>query len=244
MEQQLLQTGEETISKLAGRAAEVQGLVSANFAAKSLADVQASFEAAFASGAPAAVNAEVVKVHTIVREQAAQAVEDLKAVEMWLQIKTPEIADGNNFGVEVQAFVAGELKAMRTEMLGLVDGLSAYHLLRGTTVEKMTKAPSKSTDEETKVAVEGDKTTNSHRGMWICTYTAGASARVCRLAGATAPPPLPQLEMHSSPPRRLARGALRGSPPSTPPSHLPLQPSSQPSSLAALPPALLRAAVA
>jgi len=161
MEQQLLQTGEETISKLAGRAAEVQGLVSANFAAKSLADVQASFEAAFASGAPGAVNAEVVKVHTIVREQAAQAVEDLKAVEMWLQIKTPEIADGNNFGVEVQAFVAGELKAMRTEMLGLVDGLSAYHLLRGTTVEKVTKAPSKSTDEETKVAVEGDKTTNS-----------------------------------------------------------------------------------
>ena len=72
MEQQLLQTGEETISKLAGRAAEVQGLVSANFAAKSLADVQASFEAAFASGAPGAVNAEVVKVHTIVREQAAQ----------------------------------------------------------------------------------------------------------------------------------------------------------------------------
>ena len=169
MEQQLLQTGEEAISKLPGRAAEVQGLVSANFAAKSLADVQASFEAAFASGAPGAVNAEVVKVHTLVREQAAQAsqpgqsalgrsslcgphpstcsgkapealaawmptmglwrplvpaqsrltapppltlqaVEDLKAVEMWLQIKTPEVADGNNFGVEVQAFVAGELK--------------------------------------------------------------------------------------------------------------------------------------
>ena len=77
MEQQLLQTGEETISKLAGRAAEVQGLVSANFAAKSLADVQASFEAAFASGAPAAVNAEVVKVHTIVREQAAQVLASL-----------------------------------------------------------------------------------------------------------------------------------------------------------------------
>ena len=73
MEQQLLQTGEEAISKLPGRAAEVQGLVSANFAAKSLADVQASFEAAFASGAPGAVNAEVVKVHTLVREQAAQA---------------------------------------------------------------------------------------------------------------------------------------------------------------------------
>ena len=29
---------------------------------------------------------------------------------MWLQIKTPEVADGNNFGVEVQAYVASELK--------------------------------------------------------------------------------------------------------------------------------------
>ena len=47
-------------------------------------------------------------------------------------------------------------QAMRTEMLGLVDGLSAYHLLRGTTVEKMTKAPSKSTDEETKVSPDPD----------------------------------------------------------------------------------------
>lgn len=54
---------------------------------------------------------------------------------------------------------------MRTEMLGMVDGMSAYHLLRGATVEKVTKTPSKSTDEESKVAVEGDKTTNSHRGM-------------------------------------------------------------------------------
>ena len=34
-------------------------------------------------------------------------------------------------------------QAMRTEMLGLVDGLSAYHLLRGATVEKATKTPSK-----------------------------------------------------------------------------------------------------
>ena len=69
MEEQLLQTGEEAISKLSGRAAEVHGLVSANFAPKSLADVQASFEKL----TPGAVNAEVVKVGTLVREQAAQA---------------------------------------------------------------------------------------------------------------------------------------------------------------------------
>ena len=51
-------------------------------------------------------------------------------------------------------------QAMRTEMLGLVDGLSAYHLLRGTTVEKVTKAPSKSTDEETKVSPDPDPALN------------------------------------------------------------------------------------
>lgn len=100
---------------------------------------------------------------------------------------------------------ATHAQAMRTEMLGMVDGLSAYHLLRGATVEKVTKTPSKSTDEETKVAVEGDKTTNSYRGVFMrkglqlgapapamTALGAGRSARLppsgrgaCRLAEAT-----------------------------------------------------------
>ena len=36
-------------------------------------------------------------------EKAALAIEDIKAAELYISLKTPEIADGNNFGVDVQA---------------------------------------------------------------------------------------------------------------------------------------------
>jgi len=160
MEAELLQTGEEAMAKLSTRAAELQQLVTSTFGPKSLADVQASFEAALASGAPGAVNQEVQKVGAVVREQAATALSDFKAIEMWLSIKTPEVADGNNFGVEVQAFVAAHIKELRVELAAMIDGVSAYHLLRGATIEKVVKVPSQTKDEETKVEVEGDKTTN------------------------------------------------------------------------------------
>jgi len=153
----MLRSGEAAIGNLAVRAGEVQALITANFPAKSLADVQTAFEGAGVSGAP---NAEVLKVGALVREQAAAAIEDFKAAEMWLFIKTPEVSDGNNFGVEVQAYVLGELVKARTEITGMIDTVHAYHLLRGATLEKIVKTPSKSTDEETKVEKDGDKTTN------------------------------------------------------------------------------------
>ena len=105
----MLRAGEAAIAKLGPRAAEVQALITSTFAQKSLAEVQDSFEKTVSN----ACNAEVLKVGALVREQAAAAIEDFKAAELWLHLKTPEVADGNNFGVEVQAFVLGELKAPR-----------------------------------------------------------------------------------------------------------------------------------
>ena len=72
----MLRSGEAAIGNLAVRAGEVQALITANFPAKSLADVQTAFEGAGVSGAP---NAEVLKVGALVREQAAAAIEDFKA---------------------------------------------------------------------------------------------------------------------------------------------------------------------
>merc|ERR1712146_440205 len=72
-------------------------------------------------------------------EQVAMMVADFKAAEMWLYLKTPEVSDGNNFGVEVQAYVLGELKAMRTEAAAMMDAVSAYLLLRGATLERSSR---------------------------------------------------------------------------------------------------------
>lgn len=157
MEDTLLTQGEDAIGKLSGRAVELTGLIDTNFKAKSLAEVQVAFEKSATSGSP---NEEVMKVNALLREQAAATLGDFKAVEMWLYLKTPEVADGNNFGVEVQAFVVGEIKKLRDEVGVMMDTVSAYHVARAGTLEKIVKTPSKTTDDESKVEVDGDKTTN------------------------------------------------------------------------------------
>ena len=158
MDAELIALGETSIAKLGARAAEVQALITANFPQKSLADVAAAFEATATTSEP---NAAVAKVDTLLREQAALAIEDIKAAELYISLKTPEIADGNNFGVEVQAFIEGELKKLRGAegLAPIMDVVSAYHLARGATLEKIVKKPTSSSDEETKVEVDEGKTT-------------------------------------------------------------------------------------
>ena len=52
----------------------------------------------------------------VVREQAAAAVVDFRAAEMWIAMKGPAVSDGNNFGVDVQNYVAETMKTMRQAM--------------------------------------------------------------------------------------------------------------------------------
>merc|ERR1712054_486822 len=52
----------------------------------------------------------------------------------------------------VQAFIAGELVKLRGAegLAPIMDIVSAYHLARGATLEKIVKKPTSSSDEETK----------------------------------------------------------------------------------------------
>ena len=168
-------------------------------ATECLASVEERHPSLASSSAPGAVNPEVAKVGALLREQVAMMVADFKAAEMWLYLKTPEVSDGNNFGVEVQAYVLGELKAMRTEAAAMMDAVSAYHLLRGATLEKIVKTPTKTTDDESKVEVDGDKTTT--KSTKSTKSNASASASSPRMRGRP---------IRSMAPRRpAARGRLR-----------------------------------
>merc|ERR1711871_251550 len=109
MNDMLLDMGARALANLPTRAAEIQELMQSNFQKTTLAEMQTQFETLVASS-PGSVNASVVGLSTLVREQAALTVEDIKSLEMYLAIKTPEVSDGNNFGVEVQSFVLSELK--------------------------------------------------------------------------------------------------------------------------------------
>eukprot|EP00965_Chrysotila_dentata_P018260 607749-Pleurochrysis_carterae.AAC.1 len=113
---QVVAAGEAVIfGGLESRTQELRGLISSHFEQKTLEEVGRAFEAANDPGA-GALNQTVADLAVLVREQAAQSVEDFKACEMWIAMKAPAISDGNNFGVDVQNYVASELKTMRHAM--------------------------------------------------------------------------------------------------------------------------------
>ena len=68
------------------------------------------------SVAAGSVNTKVAELCSLAREEAAVAGAQFRAIEMWLRLKAPAVSDGNNFGVDVQNYVIGELKSMRGAM--------------------------------------------------------------------------------------------------------------------------------
>ena len=51
-------------------------------------------------------NAQVTVALAAVRDEIAAAVENIQVVERWIALSTPQMEDGNNFGVSVQMMVA------------------------------------------------------------------------------------------------------------------------------------------
>lgn len=148
--------GEAAIAKLEERSLELSGLIAANFPPKTLEQVGAEFEAQASSAEP---NASVAKLSLLVREQAAISVDDFKSAEMWIALKAPAVSDGNNFGVDVQNYVAGELKTMRLAIMAFVDSAGNYHWQRGLGIEKYIEGNENESSESQTTETEGDKTT-------------------------------------------------------------------------------------
>lgn len=156
MEDALLSLGEEACAKLPMRSSEVDALLK-NFAPKTLEAIQAEFEAGIASAGPGATNDMVAKLVGLVREQAAQTLEDLKNLDMWLHCKIPAVSDGNNFGVDVQMHVIAELKKLRDEVTAMIDAMSKYHETRAGAMQKIVTPTSITKETESRGVKETGK---------------------------------------------------------------------------------------
>jgi len=140
--------GERSIGALLDNANALTAVITSSFPAMSLDEVHAKFAAMpTPADSKAGLNPEVVKLCGVVRQHASAAVEEFKSCEMWLAMKVPSVSDGNNFGVDVQNFVCGELIAMRTKVAGMLDVLSSYHWQRGLGVEKLPGGKSSETSQ-------------------------------------------------------------------------------------------------
>jgi len=130
--------------------------IGTNFPAVSLDEVAASFAKIPDSQA---ANANIAKLGSLVREEAAIGSTMFRNAEMWLRIKSPAISDGNNFGVDVQNYVLSELEKMRATMEGMVSGGKDYHWGRAAAIDKLFCDEKAETSSSESTEVEGDKTT-------------------------------------------------------------------------------------
>jgi hypothetical protein len=156
---QALEAGEVVISsRLAARSSEMSELLAAKFTHTSLEKAAVEFEAAL--DPEGGVNPDIAALAALVREEAAKSIDDFKQAEMWIALKAPSISDGNNFGVDVQNYVAAELKGMRHAMQIMIDGASNYHWQRGNALEKSAKSGEQVTEESEATEKDGDKVTS------------------------------------------------------------------------------------
>jgi len=112
-------------------------LMTTEFTHRTLADANEAFYAEVAakckepSPVETGVNATLAKLTNIVRDELATLVDALRQLEVWVSLLIPGVADGNNFGVEVQEMVVKMIKEKKDGVKTLLDGLNKYSSERG-----------------------------------------------------------------------------------------------------------------
>jgi len=157
----LVLDGEAAIDSMLNLAEGLSALIDSKFAARSLEEVEAHFTS---TPKPAegkmSVNPEVSDLLKLVREHAVVACDKIKAAELWIAMKSPAVSDGNNFGVDVQNYVYGELKSMRHAIQAIADdALSNYHWQRANGLEKLKGGTKTEQSESESVKTENKKET-------------------------------------------------------------------------------------
>jgi len=67
--------------------------------------------------------------------------EMINALNIWVKLNVPRIADGNNFGVEVQEEITKVLEGAEDAGYGVLDSFASYHSTRGALATKVLKYP-------------------------------------------------------------------------------------------------------
>ncbi|RHY34116.1 hypothetical protein DYB32_001136 [Aphanomyces invadans] len=93
--------------------------------------------------ANASSNPHLGRLVTLVLDEIHIAIHELQRLERWIQLLTPRVADGNNFGVEVQKSVQLQISASRTALQKSWDAMTDYYWQRATAYEKFAVKVSK-----------------------------------------------------------------------------------------------------
>jgi len=86
-------------------------------------------------------NAHIQNVHEIIKRQCEDLVTLTDQVKLWVTLAIPKIEDGDNFGVQVQEEVLGELQRAQESAFNLRDTARQDYLARAKICSKLIKYP-------------------------------------------------------------------------------------------------------
>jgi len=88
-----------------------------------------------------AANKALVDLVEILQKEILEMSEMINALSIWVKLNVPRMADGNNFGVEVQEEITKVLQGAEDAGYDVLDSFANYHSTRGTLVSKVLKNP-------------------------------------------------------------------------------------------------------
>ncbi|GLE01625.1 hypothetical protein PINS_up010459 [Pythium insidiosum] len=141
------------------RLSQLQQSLQAHCAVRQPSQVRATVDAALRQQLPrVGLQPTLTQLVGVTSDHVEQALRDFQALSQWISLLLPKVADGNNFGVEVQLVVMKELKETSDKLQKAWDALPDYHSQRATVLEKLNEKLSKETSTtNTVTATTGGK---------------------------------------------------------------------------------------
>ncbi|KYQ92384.1 proteasome activator complex subunit 3 [Tieghemostelium lacteum] len=85
------------------------------------------------------VNTSIVESHKKLQHHYIEIIDTFSVIRAWLSLNVPKIEDGNNFGVDIQEDVIGQLSKLEDLYSGLLEQSEHYYLTRAEAVKKALK---------------------------------------------------------------------------------------------------------
>lgn len=93
------------------------------------------------STTPIPANKALTDLVAILQKEILDMSEMINALSIWVKLNVPRMADGNNFGVEVQEEITKVLEGAEDAGYDVLDSFATYHSTRGSLVTKVLKNP-------------------------------------------------------------------------------------------------------
>jgi proteasome activator subunit 3 (PA28 gamma) len=160
---------EKLLSGLPARVSQVHGLVEKNFQIRQPSALTASYTQVIKTGGKYDTNDVLHGLVSLVGEEVHNTLEVLQKISAWILLLVPKIADGNNFGVEVQKAAYIHVKDSIEKWQKVWDGLTDYYNQRATAIEKIKDKISKEkSSSSTSTKTTGGKVSVSFKAICCC----------------------------------------------------------------------------